>query len=310
MAEQERGTFRAYGPQRRLQQSTLELIDACNRIIDEYESKGFVMSIRQVYYQMVSRGLTGGENSGAMYNRIQGALNTGRLAGLVSWTALEDRERSLMGLQHYSSPSEVLAAARASYRVDMWQNQQFRPEVWVEKKALEGVVGNICNRLRVDFYATKGYNSQSEHWRAGRRFASYIRRGQRPIVFHLGDHDPSGIDMTRDNRERLEMFAGTPIIVQRLALNMSQVEELNPPPNPAKMTDARATEYVARYGELSWELDALDPTYISRLIEQAVLKVRDDDRWSEMLLQESSDLLRLDAALEMINDSDKDEGEE
>jgi hypothetical protein len=294
----DRGTYRRYEPEKRLSPDTLKIIDYCNHIIGEYESKGFIMSVRQVYYQAVARGYTGGENSGKMYDRIQGALNTGRWQGLVSWTALEDRERNLMGLQHYDSPAEVLRSARASYRRDLWAEQQWRPEVWVEKKALEGVVGHICNRLRVDFFACKGYNSQSEQWRAGRRFASYIQKGQRPIVFHLGDHDPSGIDMTRDNRDRLSIFAGTPIVLQRLALNMPQIEELNPPPNPAKMSDSRAADYVEQYGEESWELDALDPEYISNLVENAIMKIRDPERWNDALQKENDDLARLNLVLE------------
>lgn len=298
MSKQERGTFRRYEPEKRLTPDTIRMIDHCNEILEEYEAKGFVMSVRQLYYQMVSRGLTGGINTGAMYDRIQNALNTGRMQGLISWTSLEDRERGLKGLNTYDNIFQVLRAARSDYRMDLWANQMWRPEVWVEKKALEGVIGHICNKLRVNFYATKGYNSQSEQWRAGRRFASYIQKGQRPIVFHLGDHDPSGLDMTRDNQERLSVFAGVPIIVQRLALNMDQVEEFNPPPNPTKMTDSRASGYFDLYGEHSWELDALAPDYIARIIEQAILKIRDPELWNEAMLQENADLDRLDLFME------------
>lgn len=294
------GTYRRYEPEKKLGKETEYFIHHCNKIIAEYEPKGHLLTIRQLYYQCVARGLTGGENSLKMYNKVQAALNTGRMQGLVSWTAIEDRERSLMGLDYYESVVDLLKTARNSFRLDLWHNQMFRPEVWVEKKALVGVIGNICNRLRVNFFACKGYNSQSEQWAAGRRFASYIQKGQRPIVFHLGDHDPSGIDMTRDNRDRLSLFAGVPIMVQRLALNMPQIEELNPPPNPAKMTDSRAADYVAQFGDESWELDALDPLYIENLIEQAILKIRDPDLWNDALSEENTDLNRLDVMMEQL----------
>lgn len=294
----DRGTYRRYEPEKKLGKETEFFIGHCNKIIAEYESKGHMLTVRQIFYQCVARGITGGENSLRMYNKIQSALNVGRMQGLVSWTAIEDRERSLMGLDYYESVVELLKTARNSFRLDLWHNQAFRPEVWVEKKALVGVIGNICNRLRVNFFACKGYNSQSEQWAAGRRFASYIQKGQRPIVFHLGDHDPSGIDMTRDNRDRLSVFAGVPIMVQRLALNMPQIEELNPPPNPAKLSDSRAEEYISRFGESSWELDALDPLYIENLIEQAILKIRDPDLWNDALAEENTDLNRLDVFME------------
>lgn len=243
---------------------------------------------------MVARGYTGGENSPKMYARIQSVLNEGRMQGLVSWTALEDRGRNLKGLNTYKTPYEVFNAARADFRLDLWKDQEWRPEVWIEKDALSGVISGICNKLRVNFFASKGYNSQSEQWRAGRRFAGYIQKGQRPIIFHLGDHDPSGIDMTRDNQERLSLFAGVPVIVQRLALNMAQVEEFNPPPNPAKLSDSRANDYIARYGDESWELDALSPRYIEDLIDGAIRKVRNEEIWNDSLAAENHELEKID----------------
>lgn len=293
----EQGHFRAY-KERNFNKSTLRLIEISNDIISEYESQSLTMTLRQLYYQMVARDVL--PNSSASYNQLKGAVSEGRMAGLISWTAIEDRTRNLMGLPTMTSPATAFRAARASYRLDLWADQQWRPEVWVEKEALAGVVGDICDRLRVDYFAVRGYNSQSEQWRAGRRFAHYVAKGQRPIVFHLGDHDPSGIDMTRDNRERLSLFAGTPIIVERLALNYSQIEELQPPPNPAKMTDSRAADYVERFGYSSWELDALSPTYIRDLISSAVSRIRDADVWDQSLHREASDLETMDAMIESL----------
>lgn len=267
-------------------------------LIDEYDQRGFALTVRQIHYQFVSRGWA--PNTAATYSRLQGLISEGRLAGLLSWTAIEDRNRSLMGHRTYVSPAEAVRAARAEYKIDMWANQEWRPEVWVEKAALEGVVGQIASRLRVDYYACRGYNSQSEQWRAGRRFARRVQEGQRPIVFHLGDHDPSGLDMTRDNRERLSLFAGVPVLVQRLALNMDQVEQYSPPPNYAKPTDSRYEAYQQQYGESSWELDALDPQVIQDLIRDAVDRVRDPVRWDAMLQQETEDLRQLDDVVEVL----------
>lgn len=304
MTAQRKGTFRAYGPQKKLRQDTLDMIQAANHILDEYNGN---VTVRQLYYQFVARGFTNGVNTEAMYNKIQAMINTGRMQGLISWDAIVDRGRNLMGLDHHPNISSAFAEARRNYRLDLWAEQPFRPEVWIEKEALTGVISNICSTYRVDFFACKGYNSQSEQWRAGRRFADYIRKGQRPIVFHLGDHDPSGIDMTRDNTERLEEFAGTPVIVQRLALNMSQVEEFNPPPNPAKLSDARAADYISKYGEESWELDALDPKYVENLIKTAVLRIRDETAWNESMQRENADLMEMDLILANLKSETDDE---
>ena len=107
-------------------------------------------------------------------------------------------------------------------------------------------------------------------------------------VLYLGDHDPSGIDMTRDVEERLEMFSGGPVDVQRLALNWDQVEQWQPPENPAKETDARYEGYVAQFGESSWELDAVEPRTLARLVTEAVADLRDQGLWDAGLEREGA----------------------
>lgn len=292
-------TKRCYIP-RNFKPKSLEIIANAEKIIREYEAQGFSLTLRQLYYQFVARGLL--ENRDANYTRLGDIISNARLAGLISWTAIEDRTRNLRGVQTFDGPEEPLRQAQESYRRDLWLDQPMRPEVWIEKDALVGVIEQICVDLRVDFFACRGYNSQSEQWRGGRRFAGYVQRGQHPIVFHLGDHDPSGLDMTRDNRERLSLFAGVPIAVQRLALNMDQIEEHRPPPNPAKMTDSRFADYQQRYGtDTSWELDALPPNVIAGLIADVVAQVRDEALWEEALQREVDDKRRMDDLIETLS---------
>lgn len=288
------GTFLCY---RRMsfKDDKLLMIRQASDICEHYERQGVPLSLRQLYYQFVSKNLF--ENSERSYNALKSAVSDGRIAGLISWTAIEDRGRNLQGLPCSDSPQAAIKSTLAGYRIDKWANQPWRPEVWVEKEALVDVIGAICNKLEVDFFACKGYNSQSEQWAAGQRFASYVQKGQRPIVFHLGDHDPSGIDMTRDNRERLELFAGTPVQVVRLALNMNQVEQYRPPPNYAKISDSRYGDYVRNYGGESWELDALEPRVIQDLISSAVLQIRDQHLWDEMTAQETEDKMLIEAMI-------------
>lgn len=276
----------------------LETIRQTNVIIEEYRQQGFQLTLRQLYYQFVSRGLF--DNVQRNYDQLGSTVSDGRLAGLISWEAIEDRTRSLRGLRTMEGPGDAIRAARSGYARDLWRTQEWRPEVWIEKDALVGVVEGICSRLRVDFFACRGYNSQSEQWRAGQRFADRVRRGQRSIVLHLGDHDPSGIDMTRDNQERLSLFTGVPVTVARLALNRAQIDQYQPPPNPTKMTDSRATDYVRLHGTSSWELDALDPRVISDLIEEAVRRLRNEAIWSVELAQEAADKDTLDTIVEQL----------
>jgi hypothetical protein len=285
------GTFRRYRDIK-FSEDNLAALGRANAIIAEYRAAGYQLTLRQLYYQHVARGMI--ENTIKSYNWLGDLISDGRVAGLVDWEGIVDRTRGLAGLATYDAPEQMIRAARAGYRRDLWEDQPVRPEVWVEKEALADVVERVCNNLRVDFLACRGYVSQSELWRAGRRMAARVSRGQRSVVLHLGDHDPSGLDMTRDNRERLSLFAGVPVGVVRLALNMDQVIQYAPPPNPAKVTDARFAKYQAEHGDSSWELDALNPPVIAEIIRTAVAAFRDNKRWDAALRAEVDDLKWLD----------------
>lgn len=260
-------------------ESSLELIETANAIIADYQRQGFDLTLRQLYYQMVSRDIIA--NKQKEYKRLGDIINDARLAGLVDWSAIVDRTRNVRSNSHWETPKSVLRSAAHSYLEDRWAEQEFRPEVWIEKDALIGVISEICRRFDVPYFSCRGYVSQSEMWAAGHyRLRENAEANQKTFIIHLGDHDPSGVDMTRDIRERLVMFSEfADMDVERIALNMNQVQELNPPPNPAKITDSRAKAYIAEFGDDSWELDALEPSYIVALIENSITELIDWDTW-------------------------------
>jgi hypothetical protein len=106
-------------------------------------------------------------------------------------------------------------------------------------------------------------------------------------VLHLADHDPNGIDMTRDIRERLALYARHPIEVRRIGLNKDQVERYRPPPNFAKDTDTRAERYKEMMGtDECWELDALSPTVIAELIRGEIESMIDATEWDKAVSNE------------------------
>jgi len=150
--------------------------------------------------------------------------------------------------------------------------------VFIEKDALIGVIEGVCTEYDVPYFSCRGYTSQSEMWTAAQRLIEREKHGKRTTIIHLGDHDPSGIDMTRDIQDRLRLFGSTATI-HRIALNFDQVEEYNPPPNPAKTTDSRYASYQTLHGEESWELDSLEPSVIVELIRAEIEAHIDQDAW-------------------------------
>lgn len=259
----------------RFSEATLSIIATANHIIDEYLNQGYRLTLRQLYYQFVARGLR--ENTERSYKSLGDTISNGRLAGLIDWDAIEDRGREIQQLSHWDSPNEMLQVAAQQFRLDKWQDQPHRILVMVEKQALEGVLLPVCQRLDIPFCANKGYSSSTALYNLGLE----LRYDDRfPIVIYLGDHDPSGLDMTRDVEERLRLFSDRHVDVVRVALNIDQVEALNVPENPTKLTDARAAAYVQKFGSSSWELDAIPPQELAQLVTTEVLKHRDEDLWN------------------------------
>lgn len=267
-------------------------IQRANQIIAEYSANGYDLTLRQIYYQFVSRGWIANKDS--EYHRLGTILSEGRLAGLIDWEAMTDRTRQLRKLTQWENPQEIIDAVARSYHTDWWSDQEFYVEVWVEKDALIGVIQRACNPLDVPYFSCRGYTSQTEMWNAGQRVATMIQDGRKPVIIHLGDHDPSGIEMTKDIERRLSLFTGEEIELERIALTYEQVEMYRPPRNPAKQTDPRFKDYQRQYGSDSWELDALDPVVIDRLITEKVSEYIDFDRFDQAQIreQEQADMLK------------------
>jgi hypothetical protein len=276
----------AYTP-RTFKPAQLDTIQKVNQIIATYSAQGYSLTLRQVYYQFVARDWL--QNTFRNYKNLGNLITDARRAGEIDWRAITDRTRNVKGsYAGHEDPSETINPYY--FGVAMWEGQANRAEVWVEKDALVDVIGRAAGRYGVPYFSCRGYTSDSEVWVAARRLEEYLSETTGDVtILHLGDHDPSGIDMTRDIQDRLELFIGgdlgysalNRLEIRRIALNMDQVEQYGPPPNPAKITDSRAKGYMEIHGDESWELDALEPSVLDELIQSNIRPLIDPDPWAE-----------------------------
>jgi hypothetical protein len=264
--------------ERKFSERSRNIITIANEIIDDYKASGFDLTLRQLYYQFVSRNHL--PNTDREYKNLGGIINDARLAGEIDWEAITDRTRQLEERSHWETPGDIIADAERAFHHDLWETQRFRLECWIEKDALKGVIETICSQFDVPYFSCRGYTSQSEMWNAAQRLIAWHGAGYETIILHLGDHDPSGIDMTRDISDRLCLFDCT-TTVKRIALNQSQIKQYRPPPNPAKITDSRARDYIRAHGQSSWELDALEPQVIVALIREEIESYIDKAAWAK-----------------------------
>lgn len=269
----------------RPQSKALAHVETVNAIIAEYGGKS--LTCRQIFYQLVARGIV--ENNYREYLNNNRICERGRMAGLIDWDAIEDRTRWLRRLSTWSSPQSFLRQMSSRYRRNWWGDQDHYVEVWIEKDALIGVIEDVCDEWQVPYLAARGFCSQSAMYEASMRF---ILR-ENPVILYLGDHDPSGLKMGDDVRDRLKKFGCGHVEVVRLALNMDQIDEYGPPPNNINTDDARADWYQAEYGDQSWELDALAPDVISGLIETAIEEYVDLGAWERVKKRENRERNKL-----------------
>lgn len=285
------------------------LIDHTNNIIGRYDSLGLTLTLRQLYYQMVQRNII--RNNLQMYSKLGDVVSNARLAGLVDWESIEDRIRQPQKVADFEDRDELLQAAINSYRLDRWQGQHNYVEMWVEKDALSGVIWPVASQYHVTLMVNRGYSSISAMYEASKRFLKARARKQEPHILYVGDHDPSGLDMDRDIIDRLQTFRVRLAGFERIALTRAQIDEHDPPPNPAKFTDSRAEAYVREHGETSWEADALPPEVLQSTLREKLELLVNRKQMNHVIAQEKRDIREIQEKFGLdVDDAEEDEDED
>jgi len=274
---------------------SMGLIFRCEEIVEEYLNQGFRLTLRQLYYQLVSKNII--PNEERAYKNLSSLVSNARLAGYLDWVAIEDRTRVPSIPSEWEDLGELVESALYSYRLPRWKSQSYYVELWVEKDALAGVLRPLANTFHVPLMVNRGYSSQSAMYESSKRFL--LRDDKTKVLLYLGDFDPSGEDMVRDIQDRMDIF-GADLAVEKIALTLDQVKKYNPPPNPAKRTDPRSTEFIRKHGASSWEVDAINPGELQKIITKEIQRYIDAGLMRDILTQEEDDKKRLRSAVQKI----------
>lgn len=281
-----------------LNKKNQEQLKVINKIIEEYLNDGYKLTLRQLYYQLVSRDII--PNKKLEYAKLSGLLVKGRMGGVIDWEAIEDRIRKPFLPYWVNNLTDAIQDTIYQYRLDRQYNQNIYIELWVEKDALSGVLKKITSKYHINLMVNRGYTSCSAIYNAYKRLYKQECNGKTPYILYLGDHDPSGLDMIRDIKERLEEFGIYPTI-KPIGLTMKQIKQYNPPPNPAKITDPRANKYIKEYGNVSWEVDALNPKTLLELVDKNIKNLINIDLFNKKIEQEERDKNKLTEITENID---------
>jgi len=273
-----------------LSEKNKEQLKIINSIIEEYAEEGYKLTLRQLYYQLVSRDII--PNAVKEYAKISTLLVKGRMAGVVDWEAIEDRIRVPFLPYWVFGIEDAIKDIIEQYRLNRQQDQDVYIELWVEKDALSGVLKRITSHYHINLMVNRGYSSCTAMHDAYKRLKRQENQGKSTYILYLGDHDPSGLDMVRDIRDRLEEFGVIPKVIP-IGLTREQINKYNPPPNPAKIKDPRARGYIEQHGNTSWEVDALNPKVLHELVKINVESLIDVNLFLKQIKTEELDKEKL-----------------
>ncbi len=255
------------------------------------------MTLRQLYYRLVSAGAI--RNTPVEYKRLGAVMTRLREAGDVPRTWLVDHVRSTLKPSSWTGLADFAESVQACYRLDFWANLPHHCEVFVEKDAVAGTIQPVTVEYDIALRVCRGYSSIS--------FAGEIgdlwRRVQKPIfAYYLGDFDPSGFDLERDLREKLERYSGRAIWTYergddstytvkddarcvswvRLGVTVDDFAAHDLVRLPVKHADKRATGFIREYGDDCAEIDAIPPTELRRRVRDAIHRHIDRERWESL----------------------------
>lgn len=272
------------------QKNQEELLDQIIEIIEKYLQQDLTLTNRQLYYQLVTKDII--PNAKEIYKRMCKFLTDARYGGYIDWEAIEDRGRIPTKHSEWDNIKSLIEDATYSYRLPRWDGQKYYIELYCEKQALENILKPIADKYHIYFGVNKGYSSASTMYDISKRIKNQINNGKKTIIFYLGDHDPSGLDMIRDIHTRICEFIEEDcdyFEVIPLALNMKQIKKYAPPPNAAKITDPRAKHYLTEYGNESWELDALEPKILMDITENGIKGFIDLEKYNRWIKKEENE---------------------
>lgn len=286
-----------------------ETVRAVNKIISQYS---MALTLRQIYYRLVAATLI--PNQRSAYNSLSSQLVKARENEEVDDNSIVDRSRSITDIS-FDTPRDFLGAVKIAlqYRFvrRFWGSQETYVELWVEKDALSEVLSGAIKEFNTIVAPSRGYSSYSYLKDAASRIDKYAGEYREALILHFADHDPSGIDMTRDLEERLNRYCDYPVAVRRIALTFDQVKKYNLIPNPTKLADPRSADYIARHGDECWELDAIEPDELVRLCQEAVKEqINAPSAWEEAKGKEQADRLLILGEVEELERRLRDIGED
>jgi len=255
-----------------------EIMDRACELIKEYNEESIRPTVRQIHYRLASEQVGGYQNNKRCYKSLSEKLVKARMKGLIDWGGLADHVRYMLWTRLVPTVGELIEQATSSFGEDPWDAMGKRVVVWLEKDALAELIYHVVAGYYVPLAVSRGYSS----WTFIYDNLDILKSVLEVKVFYLGDHDPSGLDIERFTKEAMRYF-GINLELRRVALTYEQIQRYNLLPNPTKRADPRSKEYIIKYGDVCWELDALEPKTLQQIVRSAVESEIEPSIWNKIM---------------------------
>lgn len=271
---------------------TQSQVAAYERDIHETAEDIHPCTIRQLYYQLVTRGLI--DKTDRAYQQLVRQCTIMRRAGRLPFTWFVDNTRWMHAPTLHRDLRQFIDEYQTAYRRDLWRGQNVQVQVWIEKDALTGVFYDVTEQYGVPLFPCRGYPSLSFlHSAAVQLATSLLHHRQQTYLYYFGDHDPSGQDIPRSVHQQLQELTAEHLEknvtqwqsdidsalnclhFELVAVTAEQIRDMGLPTRPTKRTDSRAKNWQGG----SVELDAIHPDKLRDITRELITQHIDDRQW-------------------------------
>jgi len=263
----------------RPQQETAALIKRVQSILEEYRDY-LPLTLRQIFYRLV--GNYGYDKTEKAYKRLCEMLNRARRGRLIEFDAIRDDGFTRLKAHGWRGIEHVIDAVENTvndYRLDRQASQSRKIVVWCEAAGMAPQLRTVCDGYTIPVYSSGGFDSVTVKHSIAHEFASMGN----VLVFHIGDHDPSGVHVFGSLDEDIRAFMagmGGDAEFVRLAVLPEHIEEYGLPTAPPKKSDRRNF-----HGE-TVQAEALPPDVLVEILRNRIEEAIDSDLYAMALNDE------------------------
>ena len=255
------------------------------------------ITVRGVFYRVVSTCLIYNSTADKHYTQIQNIVLRLRRAGVIPYSYISDSTRRTLKPSSWSGLSDFAKTCRDAYRLNFWDGMESHLEIFCEKDAMTGVIEPVIDKYDLALHIVRGNSSDGYLEALGREWEAT----EKPIHgIYLGDFDPNGLDIERDTQQRLLEHSGRPFYWQRVAITEDDFTGGRFPHLKAKTTDTRFPAYQKKWGNGVVEVDAVDPNEIRQRLENLITNFIPSDEWERLQRVEKVERESLEVTLKAL----------